>query len=229
LDNNNLEGNMGKLNVGGGLSGAGTGAKYGAAAGSLIPGVGTVIGSGLGALVGGFAGLFGKKKKKKKPKQLSTLDKKQQALNDAQHESILGGKGPLADLYNYNPEQANSVFDKTIANPAYRGFKENTVPGITGAFRKQGLQNSSYVGDSLSKAGRDVQESLDAQRSKYLYDTEQSSKTSKQNAVENLQNRQTFNYENQGQGSGGSSSKGVDWGSILKNEDLQNVVKDIFK
>ena len=220
---------MPKTNLKGGVGGAVSGAGTGATIGSIIPGVGTAVGGVVGGLVGGITGLFGKKKKKKKPKQLSTLDKQQQELNKAQHESVLGGKGPLADLYNYNPEAANNVFEKTIANPAYRGFKENTVPGITGAFRKQGLQNSSYVGESLSKAGRDVQESLDARRAEYLYNTEQASKTAKQGAVENLQNRQTFAYQKPSAADSGTSSKGVDWSSILTNEDTLNVIKDIFK
>jgi len=177
---------MGKYDYGkaaaGGLSGAVTGSMFGP------------VGTAVGGVVGFTAGLFGsKKKKKKKAKPVSTLDPMQQKLNEQQHQSILG-EGPLADLYNYNPEQANSVFDKTIANPAYRGFKEKLAPSITGQFRSQGLQNSSYVGEALSNAGRDVQESLDAQRSQYLYGKEQEAQSSKRSAVENLQNRQTFAY-----------------------------------
>ncbi len=173
-------------NWGNAATGAVSGASTGSSIGSIVPGVGTAVGGVVGGLVGGLTGLFGsKKKKKKKPKTLSTLDANQQNLNDVQHQSILG-EGPLADLYNYNPEQANDVFDKTIANPAYRNFKENLAPQITGQFRGQGLMNSSYAGEALGRAGRDVQEGLDAQRSKYLYGEQNNARDAKRNAVENL-------------------------------------------
>jgi len=179
-------------NWGGGASGAVSGATLGGT-------VGGPIGAGIGGLLGGVAGLFGGGRKKKK--KISTLDKRQQRLNEMQHQSVLG-EGPLADLYNYDPEAANSVFDQITARPAQRNFREQTVPGITGAFRSQGLENSSYVGDSLSKAGRDIQENLDALRAQALYGEKNNAQNAKRNAVENLQNRQTFAYERPEAGSG---------------------------
>ncbi len=173
--------------------GAASGALTGAATGF---GIGGPIGGGIGGLIGGLGGLFGNKKKKKK---ISSLDKRQQELNRQQHESILG-QGPLADLYNYDPEQANQVFDKTIGRKAQRSFSEETVPTITGAFRSNGLQTSSYAGDAVAKAGRDVQESLDAQRAQYLYGEQKDARNAKRSAVENLQNRNTFAYDKNNQG-----------------------------
>ena len=126
------------------------------------------VGGVIGAITGGTLGLFGGGKKKKKAKRQSTLDERQQRLNEQQHQSILG-EGPLADLYNYDPQAANNVFDQTVANPAYRKFKEDLAPQITGQFRSQGLMNSSYAGDALSRIARDIQEGLDAQRAKYMY------------------------------------------------------------
>jgi len=215
---------MAKANWGGGLSGAASGASAGASIGSVIPGVGTAIGGAVGAIGGGLAGLFGSKKKKKKKKTLSSLDKRQQALNEQQHESILG-KGPLADLYNYDPEGANAVFDKNIANPAYRKYKEDLAPSITGQFRSQGLQNSSYVGDALSKTARDIQENLNAQRSQYLYGEQENARSAKRNAVENLQNRQTFAYEDN------PTTKPFDLNSILNSvtPDAVSGFMDMFK
>lgn len=64
-------------------------------------------GAAIGAITGGAAGLFGGGRKKKR-KKLTTLDERQQRLNEQQHESILGN-GPLADLYNYDPKAANDV------------------------------------------------------------------------------------------------------------------------
>lgn len=198
---------MPKTNWGGGFSGAASGAATGAS-------IGGPWGAAIGGVLGGVAGLFGGKKKKKKPKQISTLDPKQQALNAQQHEAVLG-KGPLADLYNYNPEQANSVFDQTIANPAWRNFAEKGAPTITGSFRNQGLQNSSYVGDALAKSGRDIQEGLQGQRAGYLYGQEQEARNAKRSAVENLQNRQTFAVQQPGQGD--QSSGGGWFDNILKS------------
>lgn len=171
---------------------AASGAASGAAAGSsVLPGVGTVV----GGILGGVAGWFGGKKKKKK-KKISTLDEDQKKLNKAQHQSIFG-EGPLADLYNYDPEKANEVFDKTIGRYAYRNLHEKSIPELTGQFRNKGLMQSSYAGDAVGKLVRDVQESLDAQRAQTLYNEQKEARGAKRNAVENLQNRQTFAYEQQ--------------------------------
>jgi len=177
------------------LAGAGSGALGGAGTGFAIGGP---IGAGIGGLVGGLAGLFGGGRKKKK--KISTLDKRQQQINESQYQALLG-EGPLADLYNYDPKGANEVFNQITARPAQRNFRESTVPGITGAFRKQGLMESSYVGDALSKAGRDVQENLDALRAQALYGEKQGAQNARRNAVENFQNRQTFAYEKPAPGS----------------------------
>lgn len=193
---------MPKPNWGGGA----TGAVSGAATGSAFGPIGTVA----GGIIGGVAGLFGGgKKKKKKPKKLSTLDSRQQQLNEQQHDSILG-KGPLADLYNYNPDMANDFFDKAIANPEYRNFREKIAPTITGSFRSEGLQNSSYSGDALAKAGRDIEESLAGRRAELQFNQFSNTQNAKRNAVENLQNRQTFAYQPNDQSQQGSGGFGLD-------------------
>ena len=180
---------MAKLDLGGAASGGASGAAFGGSVGGLP-------GAALGGLFGSVAGLFGKKRKAKKR---STMDKRQQMINEQQQQGILG-KGPLADLYNYDPEQANAVFDKTIGRPAYRNFEENIIPKITGEFRGQGLMRSSYAGDALSKAGRDVQEGLDAKRAETLYGEQKEARGARRNAVENYQNRTNFDYDTADQG-----------------------------
>lgn len=193
----------------GGATGAIGGASTGATLGSVIPGLGTAAGAGVGGLVGGIAGLFGNKRKKKN--KLSSFDKRQEQLNQQQYNSILG-KGPLADLYDYDPEAANAVFDKNIADPAYRKYQEDLAPKITGQFRSAGLQNSSYAGDALAKTARDLQEGLDAKRAEYLYGEQKDARTAKRSAVENLQNRQTFAYD-----TAAGTNRGFDINSILKS------------
>lgn len=175
---------------------AATGALGGVSTGLAIGGP---VGGVAGGLIGGIAGLFGKKKKKNK---ISTFDKMQQGLNQNQHQAVLG-QGPLADLYNYDPEAANAVFDQNVANPAYRKFQEELVPGITGQFRNQGLGQSSYAADAISKLARDVQENLNAKRGEYLYSEQNDARTAKRNAVNSLQDRQTFAYDKNPQNSGG--------------------------
>ncbi len=196
-------------NYTGATTGALSGASTGATIGSVIPGVGTAIGAGVGAIAGGLGGLFGGKKKKKQI--LSSLDKRQNKINKAQFKGLMG-EGGLADLYNYNPEAANAVFDKTIANPAYRNFKEKLAPEITGQFRNAGLMNSSYAGDALSRLARDVQEGLDAQRTKYLYGAESEARQARREGVENIQNRQTFAYDKSAR-----PSSGFDIDAVLKS------------
>ena len=198
---------MGKTDYGAAASGAASGAAMGAPLGPW--------GIAGGAVIGGGLSLWGGSKKKKKKKKISTLDKNQQKLNDDSHAAMYG-EGPMADLYNYDPDQANSVFDQTIGNPAYRNFSENIIPGITGQFRNSGIMNSSYTGDALSKAGRDVQESLDAQRSKYLYGEQKDAREAKRNTIERLQDRQTFAYDKAPQSGGfdvGQVTSGIDAGS----------------
>jgi hypothetical protein len=176
---------MVKYDVSSGASGAVQGASMG---GSIGGPPGAVVGS----VIGAAKGFFGAKKKKKK--KISTLDKKQQQLNDEQY-AALRGEGPLADLYSYDPEAANKVFDENYAKYAYRDLKEKDIPELTGQFRSQGLMQSSYAGDAVGKLIREVQERLGGQRAKYLYDIEQANKEAKRGAVENLQNRQTFAYQ----------------------------------
>lgn len=192
-------------------TGAGTGAIGGASAGasigSAIPGVGTAIGAGVGGLFGGIAGLFGKNKKKKR---ISTFDKKQATLNDQQSNGLIG-EGPLADLYNYDPQAANDVFDQTIGKKAYRDLNEKAIPSVTGQFRKEGLMNSSYSGDAIAKLARDVQENLDSQRSQFLYGEQKEARSAKRSAIENFQNRNTSAYAK------GDDNGGFDINAVLKS------------
>ena len=181
---------MPKADWGGAAGGAASGALSGASIGSIIPGVGTAIGGAVGGIIGGISSLFGGKKKKKAKKK-STLDPQQQALYNDYIASIRG-EGPMAGLYNFDAEGYNDVFDKTIGRQANRNFNENIIPGITGQFRNNNLQNSSYVGESLSRAGRNVQENLDAQRSANVFAGQQNANQNKQNAINSVLGTQTF-------------------------------------
>lgn len=176
---------MAKANWGGAASGAVTGAYAGSAFGP--------IGTAAGGIFGGVTGLFSGGKKKK-PKKISTLDPHQEEIYGRYRQS-LEGQGPYADLYNFDEAGANKVFDETIAKYANRNFNEKTAPTITGAYRQSNLMNSSYSADALAKAGRDVNESLDAQRSKYIYEGQTEAKKAKRDAIRDILDRKTFDWE----------------------------------
>jgi|SRR6478735_518366 len=183
---------MATYNPASAVSGAISGAKFGSSFGP--------IGTGVGALAGGVMGLFGSRNKKKKPKRISTLDPQQQQLYD-QYIQSLGGQGPFSDLYNFDSAGYNQVFDQTIGQPAYQNFRENVIPGITGQFRGSNIMNSSYAGESLARAGRDVQRNLDAQRSANIFSGQQQAGANKQNAINNILGMQTFALERPQEGS----------------------------
>jgi len=172
-------------------SGAAGGAISGASIGSTFGPIGT----GVGAVAGGLLGLFGSKKKKKKPKKVGSLDPQQQALYNDYVKSLTGKDGPMSDMYQFNPEAANEVFNQNVARPAYRQFNENIVPKITGQYRGGNIMNSSYSGEALSRAGRDVQEGLDAKRAETLYNGQQATFDRRQNGINNVLNMQTFAYQ----------------------------------
>lgn len=173
---------MAKYDVGTGLAGG----LSGAATGSAFGPVGTVV----GGVVGLASGLFGKKKKKK-PKTTSTLDPQQQQLHQ-DYISSIRGEGPLSNLFNYDTQAANQNFDANVARPAYRNFQENIVPTITGQFRGNNLQNSSYAGDALAKQGRNVQENLDALRSNTIFQGQQQANQNKVSSINSVLGNQTF-------------------------------------
>lgn len=168
-----------------GISGAGTGLA-----------VGGPIGAAVGGLVGLASGLFGNKKKKKTAplKKVSTLDPRQQKLY-ADYERSVRGRGPFSELYNFDVQAANDNFDANVSRPAYRNFQENIIPAITGQYRSNNLMNSSYSANALSRAGRDVQENLDAQRSNMQFSGQQQSQNNRQNAINNILGMQTFAYD----------------------------------
>jgi hypothetical protein len=162
--------------AGGVLSGASTGAMFGP------------YGAAIGGVAGGLLGLFsgGKKKKKK----MSTLDKKQKQLYGDVNQGLYG-EGPFKDLYNWDAEGYNNVFDQTVQRPALRNFQENIIPQITGQFRGNNLMNSSYTGEALSRAGRNVQENLDAERARMQFEGSQQARAAKQNQINNIINANT--------------------------------------
>jgi len=176
------------------------GVASGAATGSTFGPVGTAI----GAIGGGLLGMFGANRKKK-PKKLSTLDPTQRGIYNDYASGLRGEGGRFGNIFNFDANQMKDVFQKMYANPAYQNFQENIVPSITGAFRGGNLQNSSYLGGALSKAGTDVQRNLDAHLSNMLYQGQQDAVTRRAQGIQNLLGMQTFAYQ-QPQASAGDNA-----------------------
>jgi hypothetical protein len=201
---------MPKPSWGNAAGGAASGAATGAA-------VGGPWGAAVGGVIGGLWGLFSGKKKQK-PKKVSNFDPQQQQLYD-EFVGSLRGEGKFSDLFRFDEKGYNNVFDLTTGRFANRNFTENVIPNITGQFRKGNAFNSSYTGEALSRAGRDVQESLDAERARNIFAGQQQAKIDKQNAIGSILNTPTFSYLKPGeqkpsgfdQALGASNAIGGDW------------------
>lgn len=141
-----------------------------------------------------FSNIFGGLNKLFSPEKLSTMDPAQQQILAQLKQALEGGGGPLGDIYGFDPQQVTDLFQQSVAQPAYQQFEESVVPGITGQFRGQNLQNSSYLGGALSKAGTDVQRDLDAQLANMIYNAQQQALGRKQQGVQDLLKTQTFAY-----------------------------------
>lgn len=121
--------------------------------------------------------LFGKKDKAKQfqqytPQQMQGLQQLFQALT--------GGGGPFQDLFGeFNPEQTSDVFQRGVAEPAMRNFRQRVIPQIMESFGDQGESSGLY--NSLASAGRDLQSQLGSQGELFM----------NQSRLQNLQNRLT--------------------------------------
>lgn len=191
---------MVKANYAGGASGALSGAASGAAIGSAVPGIGTAIGAGVGGLIGGVSGLFGGGGSAQKK---STLSKTQKGLLKAYNQAIMTGEGPLADVFGSGDvEGLRGFYDRNVREPSLQKFREDVVPAISGQFRGRGLGKSSYLGESLSRAGRDVQTNLDNRFSDMVFQQQEAGRGRKASAINSIMGNQEFAYNEPSKGLG---------------------------
>jgi len=178
---------MVKFNTASALGGAGTGAIYGGQFGGGP-------GAALGGLAGGLLGLFSGGNKK--PKKISTMDPTQQGLYKDYASALRGEGGPLADVFApADLDALRQLYQQKYSQPAYQDFQENIIPSITGQFRGQNLQNSSYLGGALSKAGTRVQQGLDSNLAEMLFNAQQSATNRRASGVSNVLGMNTFDYK----------------------------------
>lgn len=138
--------------LGGAATGAGIGSMFGP------------WGAGLGGLLGGASGLFGiGRSKKDKIKQLPLFGEQQEEYLD----QLLGGaQGLTPDALGYlqsilgDEEGAFEDFER----PALQQFEEEIIPSILERFSGMGARSSSALGQTLGRAGKDLETSLSQQR-----------------------------------------------------------------
>lgn len=128
------------------------------------------------------------------PQKISSMDPRQEEIFGQLASALQGQGGPFSDLFNFDPQQTRDYFTDQYAQPAYQQFQEEVIPGITGQFRGQNLQNSSYLGGALGKAGSDVQSNLNSQLSRMLMEAQQGALGRKQAGLGNILGQQTFAY-----------------------------------
>lgn len=128
------------------------------------------------------------------PDKVSTLDKNQKKLLKEYINSLMGEGGQFADAFDFDPQQIRELYNQEFATPAYQQFQEEIVPSITGSFRGSNLQNSSYLGGALGRAGERVQQDLNAKLARMLYDAQQNSIDRRLNSVNSILGNQTFAY-----------------------------------
>lgn len=108
--------------------------------------------------------LFGRKDKAKQFQQYSP--QQMQALQQL-FGGLSGQGGPFSDLFGeFNPQYTADIFQRGVAEPAMRNFRQRIQPSIMQAFGDQGA--SSGLANSLASAGQDLQSDLGAQLEMFM-------------------------------------------------------------
>lgn len=108
--------------------------------------------------------LFGRKDKAKRFQQYTP--EQMQAMNQL-WQGLSGGGGAFNDLFgSFNPEETAGVFQRGVADPAMRNFRQNMMPQIMEGFADQGA--SSGLSNSLAGAASNLQSDLAAQMEMFM-------------------------------------------------------------
>lgn len=175
-------------------SGAAQGAAQGAMAGSTFGAPGAVVGGTVGGLTGMFSGGT-----RDSAQKFNRLTPEAMAMYEQIIASLQGqGDGQFNDLYGpFNPQYAENAYQKGVVNPAMRNWNQNIAPGVMERFGDQG--NSSALNNSMSAAGRDLQENLSNQASPFMYEAMLQNQQNRLQGVNTAMNTQAFSpYVQQG-------------------------------
>jgi len=138
----------------------------------MDPATATLIAAGLtaaGSIGGGILSNPGNKETKIQKRKRKTIDEILRSLQ---------GEGLYSDLFNMNEE----AFQKSFVEPAKYRFQNQIAPQIQQSYIANGQQRGSGVQDTLTRAGVDMDQLLNAQYMDYI----QSALDRKQHALDSI-------------------------------------------
>lgn len=119
---------------------------------------------------------------KDKAKKFNRFTPQQEKLFGQFLQGLMGQGGSFGGMFGeFNPEATADVFQRGVANPAMRNFRQRIIPEIMQSFADQGA--SSGLNNSLATAGRDLEENLSSQLANFIY---QSQMQQNQNRLQGL-------------------------------------------
>ena len=90
--------------------------------------------------------LFGKRDK---PKQFQQFSPEQMQAMQQLFQGLGMGTGPYSDLFGeFDPARSADIFERGVAEPSMRNFRQRVIPSIMQSFADQGA--SSGLGNSLA-------------------------------------------------------------------------------
>jgi len=107
----------------------------------------------------------------------SRMQRSKDKLVDKLMQSLYGD-GEFSDLFNVNED----AFNKSIADPARARFKNQTAPGIQQQFIATGQQRGTGLEDTLTRAGVDMDQLINASYMDY-YNQAQQNKLGAMNSI----------------------------------------------
>ena len=120
--------------------------------------------------------LFGKKDKIKKAAKLSP---EQQDMMTMLKQALTKNKGPLADIYgDFNPEE----FQKGIADPAMKNFRENILPQLQEKF----IAGNQLMGSGMIRGSNKAATDLQSELAGLMYNAQQQQRQNKAAGVNTM-------------------------------------------
>lgn len=146
--------------------------------------------------------LFGKKDKIKKADLQS---KEQQDMMKMIKQALTKGEGPLADIYgNFNADE----FQKGVADPAMKNFRENILPQLQEKF----IAGNQLMGSGMIRGQNKAATDLQSELAGLLYNAQQQQRQNKMAGVNALMGKQTHENIYQ-QGGTGAAQEAVKAGT----------------
>jgi len=136
--------------------------------------------------------------KRDKAKRFNNFTPQQMDLFQQFMQGLAGQGGSFGDTFGeFDPQQTSDVFQRGVADPAMRNFRQRVIPSIQQSFADQGA--SSGLNNSLATAGRDLEENLSSQLARFIYDSQMQNRQNRMQGLNTaLGTRQFIPYVQQG-------------------------------